>query len=133
MTLNLPLLYWFWFVEYCQTSPNKSKSPKLWHVTSIVVCCILDLAPIYVVFSMTNRGFTPLYGPETVFWDHFFCFSRRIFMQIPNMILHCSLHLNVPFKCTYVNHGKCYCIRHQLWCIELLLLFITTAHWSGHF
>ena len=23
MTLNLPLIYWFWFVEYCQTSPNK--------------------------------------------------------------------------------------------------------------
>ena len=42
MTLNLPLLYWFWFVEYCQTSPNKSKSPNLWHVTSILVCCIFD-------------------------------------------------------------------------------------------
>ena len=40
MTLHLPLLYWFWFVEYCQTSPNKNKSPKLWHVTSILVCCI---------------------------------------------------------------------------------------------
>ena len=35
MTLNLPLLDWFWFVEYCQTSPNKNKSPNLWHVTSI--------------------------------------------------------------------------------------------------
>ena len=33
MTLNLPLLYWFWFVECCQTSPNKSKSRNLWHVT----------------------------------------------------------------------------------------------------
>ena len=27
-------------VEYCQTSPNKNKSPNLWHVTSILVCCI---------------------------------------------------------------------------------------------
>ena len=24
----------------CQTSPNKNKSPNLWHVTSILVCCI---------------------------------------------------------------------------------------------
>ena len=30
MTLNLPLLYWFWFVEYCQTSPNKKEITKLW-------------------------------------------------------------------------------------------------------
>ena len=37
MTLNLPFLYWFWFVEYC---PQKNKSPKLRHVTSILVCCI---------------------------------------------------------------------------------------------
>ena len=35
MTLNLPLLYWFWFVEYCQTSPIKNKSPNLWHIISI--------------------------------------------------------------------------------------------------
>ena len=40
MTLNLPLSYWFWFIEYCQTSPNKSKSPILWHLTSILFCCI---------------------------------------------------------------------------------------------
>ena len=46
-------------------------------------------------------------------------FSRRIFLEIPstyNIILHCSLHFNAPFKCTYVNHGKCYCVRHQLNC-----------------
>ena len=40
MTLNLSLLYWFWFVEYCQTSPNKNKSPNLWQVTNILVWCI---------------------------------------------------------------------------------------------
>ena len=40
MNLNLPLLCWFWFVEYCQPSPNKNKSPNLWHITSILVCCI---------------------------------------------------------------------------------------------
>ena len=37
MTLNLPSSYWFWFVEYCQTSPDKNNSPNLWHVTSILV------------------------------------------------------------------------------------------------
>ena len=28
ITLNVPLLYWFWFTEHCQTSPNKNKSQK---------------------------------------------------------------------------------------------------------
>ena len=40
MTLNLPLSYFVWTKEYCQTSRNKKKSPNLWHVTSILVCCI---------------------------------------------------------------------------------------------
>ena len=40
MTLNLPLLYVLWLEEYCQISPNKNKSPNLWYVTSILVCCI---------------------------------------------------------------------------------------------
>ena len=40
MALNLPLLYFVGTEEYCQTSPNKNKSPNLWYVTSIIVCCI---------------------------------------------------------------------------------------------
>jgi hypothetical protein len=40
MTLNLPLLYFVWTDEYCQTSPKKPKSSNIWHVTSILVCCI---------------------------------------------------------------------------------------------
>ena len=40
MTLNLPLLYVLWLEEYCQISPNKNKSPNLWHVTSILVSYI---------------------------------------------------------------------------------------------
>ena len=43
MTLNLPLLYVLWLEEYFQISPNKIKSPNLWHVTSILVCCIFAL------------------------------------------------------------------------------------------
>ena len=34
------IIFWFWFVEHCQTSPNKNKSQNLWQVTSILVCCI---------------------------------------------------------------------------------------------
>ena len=46
MTLNLPLLYVLWLEEYCQTSPNKNKSPNLWHVTRILVCCIFGSARV---------------------------------------------------------------------------------------
>ena len=50
MTLNLPLLYFVWTEEYCQPSPNKNKLPNLWHVTSILVCCIFD-------YKLTIRKF----------------------------------------------------------------------------
>ena len=43
-TLNLPLLYFVWTEENCQTSPNKNKSLNLWHITSILVCCTFDSA-----------------------------------------------------------------------------------------
>ena len=74
MTLNLPLLDWFWFVKYCQTSPNKNKSPNLWHVTSILVCCIFakryvlnlitvtsDFSGIYRCLPSLNWDFAILY------------------------------------------------------------------------
>ena len=44
ITLNLPLLYVLWLEMYCQISPNKNRLPNLWHVTSILVCCIFDFA-----------------------------------------------------------------------------------------
>ena len=47
MNLNLPLSYFVWTEEYCQTSPNKNKSPNLWHVTSILVCCMFGRVYIY--------------------------------------------------------------------------------------
>ena len=43
MNLNLPLLYFLGLEEYCQTSPNKNKSPNLWQVTDILVCCIFEV------------------------------------------------------------------------------------------
>ena len=56
MTLNLNLLYVLWLEEYCQISPNKNKSPILWHVSSILVCCIFvyfkkALAPIFMALK----------------------------------------------------------------------------------
>ena len=51
MTLNLPLLYFVWLEEYCRPSPNKKKSPSLWHVTSILVCfifCSSKQAPVFL-------------------------------------------------------------------------------------
>ena len=46
MTLNIPLLYVLRLEEYCQISPNKSKSPNLWHITSILFCCIFGCATL---------------------------------------------------------------------------------------
>ena len=40
MILTLLLSYCVWTEEYYQTSPNKNKSPNLWHLTNILVCCI---------------------------------------------------------------------------------------------
>ena len=59
MTLNLPLIYFVWTEEYCQTSPNKNKSPNLWHVTSILVCCIFA-SRLYrkVPVDESNKGFS---------------------------------------------------------------------------
>ena len=64
MTLNLPLLYFVWTEEYCQTSPNKNKSPNLWHVTSILVCCIFEL-------PHSNRPHVIL---KIIFLEYFFVF-----------------------------------------------------------
>ena len=68
MTLNLPLLYVLWLEEYCQTSPNKNKSPNLWHVTSILVCCI--------------------FGPK----------SQLIKWYIPIQIFFCAFHFYAGFN-----------------------------------
>ena len=54
MTLSLPLLYVLWLEEYWQISPNKNKSPNLWHVTSILVCCIFVLAHSRRIVSKTD-------------------------------------------------------------------------------
>ena len=40
MTLNLPFIYVLWLEEYCQISPNKNRSPNLWHVTSLLYFCL---------------------------------------------------------------------------------------------
>ena len=54
MTLNLSLSYFVCTEEYCQTSPNKNKWPNLWHVTSILVCCIFAFNEILLSELRTN-------------------------------------------------------------------------------
>jgi hypothetical protein len=51
-----------WLEEYCQTSPNKNKSPNLWHVTSILVCYIFD-------------------HNVRIFWSHIFTFANCAFFS----------------------------------------------------
>ena len=53
MTLNPPFLYFVWTEEYCQTSSNINKSPNLWHVTSILVCCICVFRNDGIVIAIT--------------------------------------------------------------------------------
>ena len=52
MTLNLPLLYFVWSEENWKTSPNKSKSRNLWHVTSILVCCIFHEGDVSYILDV---------------------------------------------------------------------------------
>ena len=52
MALNLPLLYFVWTEDYCQTSPNKNKIPNLWHVTSILVCCVFGPSHRFSSFGL---------------------------------------------------------------------------------
>ena len=51
MTLNQTLLYFVWTEEYCQTSPNKNKTLNLWHVISILVCCIFACTTSYPIIN----------------------------------------------------------------------------------
>ena len=56
MTLNILLLYFVWTEEYCQNNPNKNKSPNLWHVTSISVCCIFVCTPLPFWTNIISLG-----------------------------------------------------------------------------
>ena len=72
MILNLPLLYVLWLEEYCQISPNKNKSPNLWHVTSILVCCIF-------VHRHPGQFVVPkMLGCFGFFWLHFVATCDRL-------------------------------------------------------
>ena len=57
MTLNLPRLYCFWFLEYCQTSSKENKSPNLWPITSILVYCIFDSRNLLFAFWSLHSSY----------------------------------------------------------------------------
>ena len=71
MTLNLPLLYVLWLEEYCQISPNKKRSPNLWHVTSIFVCCI---------FGCSRCNIWHKKRKIRLFWQDFFDHNFNFFL-----------------------------------------------------
>ena len=85
MTLSLPLLYFVWTEEYCQTNPNKNKPPNLWHVTSILICCIFVHGPrtcavlnwvqnnLYTrIFRRCHKDFSQILGCFTNLMTHGF-------------------------------------------------------------
>ena len=79
MTLNLPLLYFVWTEEYCQTSPNKHKSPNLWHVTSIFVCCIF-------AFILKRYTFKEIFFLSVYCYASYLIYTSLIFYWVPNSI-----------------------------------------------
>ena len=129
MTLNLPLLYGLWLEEYCQISPNKNKSPNLWHVTSILVCCIFE----YVVIELADK----LYNSVTVC----FCLSPWIFIQINFFFskLPGIEPLTLGLQSQRSTHTSTYSTRlHQfcyLTCLSLLfsclVLFMYPQRWTS--
>ena len=67
--LNLPLLYFVWTEEYCQTRPTQmeNKSQNLWHVTSILVCCIFD--KVHEQVLMEAESVLMFLKQRDMFWD----------------------------------------------------------------
>ena len=126
MTLNLPLLYFVWPEEYCQTSPNKNKSPNLWHVTSILVCCIFDCAPIlcnfWYLFIYLGHVQRSSFWKCSYFFSRFFCVvaTLKLFFGRVKAVLLFSvlLHQNQNSTCwifpswyifiIYVSNRKVY-------------------------
>ena len=92
MTLNLPLLYVLWLEEYRQISPNENKSPNLWHVTSILVCCIFArscwMPPNWDVANLHEQVRKTLH-----FWFFLECLKQAIFKMGFSKIDHCETRL----------------------------------------
>ena len=97
MTLNLPLLYFVWTEEYCQTSPNKNKSPNIWHVSSILVCYIFGCAPWQFAsknFWKQESFFRTLWNIDelkvggTWIWPNFCCNSDEIYKHLFTILLY---------------------------------------------
>ena len=94
MTLNLPLLYFVWTVEYCQTSSNKNKSRNLWHVTSILVCCIFDEGDAYIsyILDVLFLSFNKCW--PTLFLAHFIILEVQLSESSFHILLYLFILLN---------------------------------------
>ena len=123
MTLNLPFLYVLWLEEYCQTSPNKNKSPNLWtrnkHLSLLYFCykrtqvwnfwwtilCILGLTYI-LAFVHCNHNLSEifLYGSARTFWRSNYNFMQLCFHKIflkHTRVLHCKCLLGITGVCRF--------------------------------
>ena len=132
MTLNLSLSYFVWTEEYCQTSQNKNKSPNLWHVKSILVCCIFGAGTfvcqtqrvqwfqILAAFSdyMNFRGSyvnKPKPNHDIVQLD--WCLLSKIYFLLTQ--LHGTKQLWAYYKTSYLQHFVWEVSRrygNQFWC-----------------
>ena len=95
MTLNLPLLYFVWTEQYCQPSPNKNKSRNLWHVTSILVCCIFyeeDAYISYIFWMFFFLSFNKCW--PTLFLAHFIILEVQLSESSFLILLYLFILLN---------------------------------------
>ena len=100
MTLNLPSLY---FSDYksmarpaqIKTNSPKNQSPNLWHVTSILVCCIFaseyHSSVSLLQFVQVLLTQTLWYGKN---WN-----GKEIYLKIQNTVFNWEIfcHLSVTF------------------------------------
>ena len=111
MTLNLPLLYVLWLEEYCQISPNeKKKSPNLWHVASILVCCIFASIHLKIKIDLLlNKRISQFcnLSSETTQASLLYCLSPLLYSYSP-ILAH-------PQQLCIVAPGEKWQFQPQIW------------------
>ena len=118
MTLNLPLLYFVWTEEYCQTSPNKNKSSNLWHVTRILVCCIFAYGSLDFFLCSPDC-------PKQPSAEFIICFICRFLypMICGTTYMYLGLYTFCATKCTDRNK-----IRIKIWSPRIIYSFMLLVY-----
>ena len=117
MTLNLPLLYVLWLEEYCQTSPNKNKSPNLWHVRSILVfyifgCGYKSRVTIYFFWDIFYHVFSwPQFSMDWILFSLIENFDRLFYI----VVVSCRHFIQIPWYSSNKITKTQIQISHQNW------------------